>query len=295
VQRFLGLYWAYFGPEPAPIITPFDIWMRRDGHHGVAVYPVLDCNWLQSMENSVDPAHLQILHQGPAFDGRPLPGGTRGRIDTVSMEDVQLVEMPYGIMKIRPFKSGFVDAHPLLFPNNLRQSNSTQFRVPIDDTHTWHVHILFDPTDDGSIVDQAEDDIPVEYYEPFKHPVEKAHPEVRFRAHVNLAQDHMAWETQGPIAPRTTERLATSDRGIEMYRQMLIREVRKVQEGIEPIGVYHDGAPVVDTRLAEALNGPQQRVWTVMEADRRAYVGLGPVPGGGQATTAEDPRAIRAR
>ena len=28
----------------------------------------------------------------------------------------------------------------MLFPNNLRQANSTQFRVLIDDTHTWHVH-----------------------------------------------------------------------------------------------------------------------------------------------------------
>ena len=28
VQRFIGLYWAYLGPSPAPVIPPYDIWVR---------------------------------------------------------------------------------------------------------------------------------------------------------------------------------------------------------------------------------------------------------------------------
>src|SRR5436309_3001445 len=58
VQRYLGFYWAYMGPSPTPIIPPFDIWQRRDGYHGLIIYRVVDCNWLQSMENAVDPSHL---------------------------------------------------------------------------------------------------------------------------------------------------------------------------------------------------------------------------------------------
>ena len=50
VKRFLGLYWAYLGPLPAPLIPKFDIWFRKDGRRGIAVYPIIDCNWLQSME-----------------------------------------------------------------------------------------------------------------------------------------------------------------------------------------------------------------------------------------------------
>jgi len=45
----------------------------------------------------------------------------------------------------------------------------------------------------------------------------------------------MAWETQGPIHDRTRERLSTSDRGIVVYREMLAREIKKVQQGLEPI------------------------------------------------------------
>ena len=44
---------------------------------------------------------------------------------------------------------------------------------------------------------------------------------MRMRMDLVLAQDHMAWETQGPIADRTTERLATTDRGVVMLRQVM--------------------------------------------------------------------------
>src|SRR3989441_10369316 len=33
VQTYAGLYWAYMGPAPAPVIPPYDVWMRRDGTH----------------------------------------------------------------------------------------------------------------------------------------------------------------------------------------------------------------------------------------------------------------------
>src|SRR5438093_4183443 len=70
VQKFVGLYWAYLGPDPAPVIPKFDVWVSQDGVRKVDVYPRLDCNWFQAMENSVDPAHLQILHQN---SGGPKP------------------------------------------------------------------------------------------------------------------------------------------------------------------------------------------------------------------------------
>src|SRR5262249_14245681 len=68
VQEHLNLVWAYLGPLPAPVLTHYDTLFRRDGHRKIVVHPRLDCNWFQAMENSVDPAHLQILHQ--EFYGR---------------------------------------------------------------------------------------------------------------------------------------------------------------------------------------------------------------------------------
>jgi hypothetical protein len=69
-----------------------------------------------------------------------------------------------------------------------------------------------------------------------------------------LAQDHMAWETQGPIADRTSERLATSDRGVVMYREMVKREIARVQQGLDPLGVIRDpDHPIIDTNVMADL------------------------------------------
>jgi phenylpropionate dioxygenase-like ring-hydroxylating dioxygenase large terminal subunit len=83
VQKFVGLYWAYFGPEPAPVIPPYDVWVRTDGRRRLYVQPQLDCNWFQAMENSVDSAHLQVLHQEFIGEGRRPANTTRGFTDDV--------------------------------------------------------------------------------------------------------------------------------------------------------------------------------------------------------------------
>ena len=69
------------------------------------------------------------------------------------------------------------------------------------------------------------------------------------------AQDHMAWETQGPIADRTCERLSTSDRGVVMLREMLKREIERVQRGLDPKGIIRDPRQdvMIDTHLMESI------------------------------------------
>src|SRR5437773_4471344 len=80
VQELAGLYWAYLGPLPAPVIPMFDVWAGENGVLKIDVYPKLDCNWFQAMENSMDPAHLQILHQDS--NGRRAENSTRGQTDS---------------------------------------------------------------------------------------------------------------------------------------------------------------------------------------------------------------------
>jgi len=271
VQKFIGLYWTYMGPQPAPLIPRYDLWVRKDGRRRVVVYPQLDCNWFQAMENSVDPAHLQILHQETAYRGRKAPSTTRGFSDDV--EKFEFYEVPYGIMKRRTYVNGNRDEHPVIFPNILRQANATQIRVPIDDTHTRIFFVRFDPTEDGGLVEE-EADPPVEYKKPFKNPPEALHPFTRFNMTVDVqAQDHMAWETQGPIADRTKERLATSDRGIVMLREIMKREIERVQKGLDPKGVIRDASEykMIDTGLTESLHGPEfvRELRPAFQADSR--------------------------
>jgi 5,5'-dehydrodivanillate O-demethylase len=64
----------------------------------------------------------------------------------------------------------------------------------------------------------------------------------------------MAWETQGPILDRTRERLAGSDRGVVMYREMLAREIKKVQQGVDPMNVFRDpNHAIIDTQIDKSL------------------------------------------
>lgn len=266
VQRFIGLYWAYLGPQPAPRIPKYDVWVRKNGTRKIYIQPQLDCNWVQAMENSVDPAHLQILHQNTANRGRTPASTTRGFTDDV--EKFEWYEVPYGIIKKRTYKNGKVDEHPVIFPNILRQSNCTQIRVPLDDTHTKIFFVRFFATQDGSIVEE-EGDPPVTYMKAYKDPPDALHPFTRFDISKEVqAQDHMAWETQGPIADRTNERLATSDHGVIMLREMLLREMAKVEKGQDPKGVVRDSDSMIDTKLMESLRGPEGRPEYRISEDR---------------------------
>src|SRR5439155_2579528 len=119
VEKRAGLYWAYLGPEPVPAFPNYDILVRRDGKLTVQQRGKLDCNYFQAMENSVDPAHLQILHIETAAKGRPIVDTTRGFTDDVESFDFLLTD--HGIMKRRTYRTGVVDEHPLIFPNILRQ------------------------------------------------------------------------------------------------------------------------------------------------------------------------------
>jgi 5,5'-dehydrodivanillate O-demethylase oxygenase subunit len=250
VKKLAGLYWAYLGPQPAPEIPKYDVWARTDGWHWLRALPQLDCNWLQAMENSVDTAHLHILHQELVTDGFKVESTTRGTID--NLEHYEVKEFAHGLIKQRIFKDGKIEEHPLLFPTVLRQANRTQIRVPIDDTHTWIVYVHFvpyaaEPRPNG-------DEVPVNYRRPFKNPLDALHPFTKFRLDDVDAQDFMAWETQGPILDRTRERLAVSDHGVVMYRAMLKREINKVEQGLEPMNVFRGADhPIIDTNLDESL------------------------------------------
>jgi 5,5'-dehydrodivanillate O-demethylase len=256
VQEHVNLVWAYMGPAPAPALPRYDTLFRRDGHRKIIVHPQLDCNWFQAMENSVDPAHLQVLHQEFYGRGERKPvNTTRGFTDDVAGFEFHLTDQ--GIMKRRSYVNGTVDEHPLLFPTILRQGPSTQFRTPIDDEHTIHIHVLFFPTEDGS---EPQDtwDPPVAYNQAYKNPPDKVHPFTRYTLQHVIPQDHMSWETQGPIADRSRERLATSDRGIQMLRDLMRREIAKVERGEDPIGVCRDpNHAMIDTNVDEGVRQMQ--------------------------------------
>jgi 5,5'-dehydrodivanillate O-demethylase len=238
-ERLGGLVWTYMGPQPAPLLPRWDVLTWGNGKRWVQKHEIYKCNWLQPMENSVDPSHLYWLH-----------GDTAHLAPTVDRyeEDHQFTPFEYGIMKRRVTpgrKAGdppVVDQHPLLFPITLRHvfraSKTTgfvlhnlQIRVPVDDAHTQVFVVYFTPNDTDK--SPAEGDTPWEYF-----PIRDENGEYRLTE--VLVQDAMAWETQGAPTDRTQEHLGVGDEGIILLRKILREQIDIVRSGGEPLGVVRD-------------------------------------------------------
>ncbi len=253
-QELGGLVFAYLGPAPAPLLPRYDlfVWPNALRDVGRALVP---CNWLQIMENSVDPVHLEWLH------GRHLAAERRVRDLSVPTrygrrhEEIGFDVFPYGVIKRRVLAGGSHDdddwkvGHPLIFPLMVRvganRQHRFQIRVPVDDTSTLHFwYSCYLPPPGGTAPRQ--DTIPV-YDVPFRD----AHgaPLLDFID----GGDIMAWVSQGAIADRTREMLVDTDHGIVLLRRLLFEQIARVQAGEDPLGVIRSAADNVCIEL------PQER------------------------------------
>jgi 5,5'-dehydrodivanillate O-demethylase len=241
VVKRAGLLFAYMGPpEKKPLLPRWDVLVREDGTRKIDVCEVLCCNWLQAMENSVDPTHTYYLHSHTLkLKGNPdhVPFHYRA----VSKIDFELVNQPTwaGIQKQRTFageNAPVESPHPLIFPNILfvpvRAGYAMHFRTPIDDYNTQVFQFRFSPSKNGETVAQPED-VPVEF-------VRTKNAAGEFHMENFSSQDHMAWETQGIVADRSAEHLSEGDRGIIMYRKLLREQILALQEGKDPVGTNQD-------------------------------------------------------
>jgi 5,5'-dehydrodivanillate O-demethylase len=238
VQYLGGLIYAYLGPAPAPLVPRWDVLVWEHGRRWIVKDSLIDCNWLQAMENSVDPAHLFWLHGDTAH--------LAPRVKKYA-ETHQFTRFEYGIKKRRTTLSlatggkPQVDEHPLLFPSVLRHVAPTkdgqgprhnlQIRVPVDDTHTQVFRVSFVPS--------ATDRTPADAQVPLRFAQLKFGPRDYDMTLVS-AQDSMAWETQGPLTDRTQEHLGVEDEGIIELRKLLREQIEIVRRGGEPLGVIRD-------------------------------------------------------
>ncbi|MBV8087097.1 MAG: Rieske 2Fe-2S domain-containing protein [Chloroflexi bacterium] len=252
VHELGGLVFAYLGPEPAPLLPRYDefVWDNAVREIGAAVIP---CNWLQIMENSVDGTHVEWLHgyysnyvrrlqaeeDGRPFTPRPVRHHTKIGFDLFE----------HGIVKRRMEEDGTDEdedwkiGHALVFPC-LLGNPTMQIRVPMDDTHTWHlwytatkVNVPVDPPD------------PVPFYN-----IPWQTEQGEFITDFVDGQDIMSFVTQGEIADRHLEKLGQSDVGIIFYRQVLKDQIERVERGEDPLGIVRDPAKNVIIEL------PRERV-----------------------------------
>ena len=242
VQALGGLLFVYMGPDPAraPLLPRWDVLVREDGKREIKMFPTHYCNWLQIQENTADSTHTYYLH---GVMDRVL--GLKHPFAPYYRRPIEKLEFSYcewGIDKVIVYGGDVPETEirpPLIFPNILRIPNGPMevlhWRVPIDDQSTRIVFVAFTPVPDGSARTREGDPISYVYLPAMKT------PDGEYDLKTFFSQDQMAQESQGAIYDRTHENLGVSDRGIVLFRKMLLEQIERVERGEEPtVAVVRD-------------------------------------------------------
>lgn len=263
VQEFAGLIWAYLGPEPAPLLPPWDLFVWPGAIRQVG-FTVIPCNWLQCQENAADPVHSVYLHghffkyvlerQGlletRAADTEHHRAHTSMRAAQGFDRVISKIDA-YGLRKAMVYSAARGAAKDserwhsyMIFPNYTRPGGGAgvrhefQIRVPMDDTHTYHINYGMYAAPPGVEV-PAQEVIP-SYEIPMYD--ENGHLLLDFV----LAQDMAAWWSQGDITDRSQENLGVTDEAIVRFRRLLEEQLAVVEAGGDPMNVFRDPTSLPD-------------------------------------------------
>jgi 5,5'-dehydrodivanillate O-demethylase len=237
VREVGGIFWTYMGPGEPPVFPEHDYLVQENTLRDIGV-TMLPINWVQAMENSLDPTHLEWLHMWYGYYNRTGQSHTEiGQFPQARHAKIGFDVTDYGIVKRRYYEGGSEEdhdwkiGHPVLFPNILKVGTSLQIRVIVDDTHT--LHLLYGTYSYEGVQAPHQDVVPT--YE-----IRYLHEDGTFDVNAVLQQDMMAWVTQGAIADRTVEHLGASDRGVMLYRKVFEENLRRIEAGEDPMFVYRD-------------------------------------------------------
>jgi phenylpropionate dioxygenase-like ring-hydroxylating dioxygenase large terminal subunit len=239
--EYQGLVFAYLGPpgeKPAlPVYDTFDLPGQTLVPYSIG-YP---CNWVQTAENSMDPAHVVFLHTRVSFAHFSAEWGV--------MPEIEFEETPLGMLYVTTRRMGdnvWVRSNDAILPNMtlvgatwvdgteesvFTRVSATRWRVPLDDTHTMMIGWRhFDPRMDPEGKGRA-GDIGKEKMDAFGQTGGRPYPEQQ-----RVPGDYEAQVSQGPIAIHAREHLGHTDRGVAMFRRLLRRAIRRVAESgtVEP-------------------------------------------------------------
>ncbi|HLF78848.1 MAG TPA: hypothetical protein VJB57_15320, partial [Dehalococcoidia bacterium] len=128
-------------------------------------------------------------------------------------------------------------SRPSIFPNMNSFQTLFMYRVPMDDTHTLHVTYNTYALPAGEVARQEK----IPYYMVPPSISDDSRP-IWEELDNNGGQDVAVWAAQGATVDRSQERLGESDRGVIMFRDLLKRQLRVVEDGGEPMNVVRDPA-----------------------------------------------------
>ncbi|MDA3040186.1 MAG: Rieske 2Fe-2S domain-containing protein [Actinomycetota bacterium] len=247
-----GIVWAYLGDGSPPPLPTFDCFAAPPTHV-FSFKGLWQCNWLQSHEVGIDPAHAQFLHRflqddtqeyGRQFrdlvadTGVPMTKLMReASPPTITAEDT---DFGFRLRSTRDFRGQLthVRVSNCIFPNAItiamsRSMSITQWHVPVDDVSSyWYaMFVSFDgPVDADVMRNQRITQVELPGYRPTTGIASQwgyDAEEQRTETYTGMGRDinvHDQWavESQGPIFDRTKEQLSPADIGIRTHRRMFL-------------------------------------------------------------------------
>lgn len=262
VRESGGFVWVWLGDADA--VRPFQppAWAPREDVKISIVKIHAACNWAQVLEGSIDSAHSSSLHSTNMPTAGDVSGSTatdsawlRPSADKSPRIDVQRTPFGFRYAAIRtplrdPDKQDyvrttlFIAPFTVIIPPNDKYA-LCQMLVPIDDENCMFYWIAWHPTE-GIAQDAwrkfcgaeiGKDIEPVTFKK--RRTLENNYLQDRelmrqgdFTGIYGIpCQDMAMWESMGPIADRSKDKLGSSDKAIFEFRRHSLAAARAAQKG----------------------------------------------------------------
>ena len=300
-----GFVWAYMGPAEAMPAFEAPTWAPRADTKVSIVKIRINANWAQIMEGQIDSAHSSSLHSS---DMRPARGEAAAkdthwvRPSTDKNPRIQVQLTNYGMryaairrpitdaathdyVRITTFVAPFVALIP---PNS--SYNVSSVIVPRSDVSSDFHFIAWSDRPNGGIDQDAwrrfcvavpGDDLDSEFRQIKRSTANdylQDREAMKDGSYTGIPgipnQDIAMWETMGPIADRTAERLGASDIAVVQFRRIMLQAVQAFLDDERVIGLVEPHLP--PAKLASYQGVVEKAVpWRTLGASDEEVVVLG--------------------
>ena len=239
-EEYKGLVFAYMGPlEKKPLLPRYDVLEVENAdylaYRNYSRGEVAECNWLQLQENAMDPVHTNILH-----------GWNPGLFE---FSEVMAVEPTYdykhakthvSYIRTTDLDSGFqLTRTSTIYVPTARSVPPTEVTGTDPDRETERARMVgwWVPVDNENTIG-----FHVELLDPEKKIFQPPDAPV-IRDYETKQREPDDWEaqvSQRPIARHALENLATSDRGVALFRRRLREAIKAMERGEDPPGIARD-------------------------------------------------------
>ena len=300
-----GILFAYLGAGAPPAFPHFDCFVAPN-EYTFAFKGYWDCNWLQALEVGIDPAHASWLHkyfedEDPATaygrQFRSTPADSAMPMSKVLREfdrpEIRVERTAYGMRLQTLRKISEAQTHlrvtNILFPQAFvipmsPEMTISQWHVPVDDYGCYWYSIFTSfgaPVDKDTMRSQRLRTYPAPDYKPifgrangwgFNPQEQEKQTFTGMGFDINI-HDQFACESQGRIQDRTQENLGSTDKGIALYRRILLNAIERNQAGEKPLMVL-DAAGASEITGPPAVDGigpteSLEEYWKEFDASRR--------------------------